>query len=235
MRARRLVRPLLVGAVSVAVVAAGAAGTTPASAATGDISEFAFADAAALPQAIAADADGTLWITLRGSGLLAKSTLSGTITMVLTGGTTPNTGPDGIALGPDQRMWLAEETANRISAVTTATGAVQSFDLLARAPSPARSRQAPMEHSGSQSPPGTASGESLRPVRSPSSTCRPARVRPRSSPDRTAPSGTPRAPETRSVGSPQPARSRPIRCPPPDPNPWASPQARTAICGSQNP
>ena len=126
-----LIRPGLVALLLSACTAGllvGAA-TSPAAAAPGEIREFAFPDAAATPQSLASDADGTLWITLRGTALLAKSTLDGAITTVLAGGSSPSTGPDGIALGPDKRLWLAETTGNRISAVTAATGAVASFPL----------------------------------------------------------------------------------------------------------
>ena len=129
MRSRLLVRSLLTGSVSLALVATGLLGAQAASAATGDITEFAMPDSATAPQSIASDADGNLWITLKGSGTLAKATLDGVISVVVGGSASSNTGPDGIALGSDRRMWYAEETANRISAVTTATGAVASFPL----------------------------------------------------------------------------------------------------------
>ncbi|MDO8309283.1 MAG: hypothetical protein Q7V58_13120 [Actinomycetota bacterium] len=115
-------------AVSSTLLASGVVGAPWSAAATGDVREFAFGDAAMQPHSIAADADGALWITLRGGARLAKSSLDGTLATILSGGS-PSTGPAGIALGPDQRMWFAEETANRITAVTTSTGAAVGYDL----------------------------------------------------------------------------------------------------------
>ncbi len=100
----------------------------PASAATGDITEFTFPDAASAPGALASAADGTLWITQGGSALLSKAGLDGKISTVLKGGSS-NPGPTAIALGSDKRMWMTEETSNEVSAVTPATGAVAGYPL----------------------------------------------------------------------------------------------------------
>ncbi len=127
MRSRLLMRSFVVSSVSLALVATGLLGAQAASAATGDITEFALPGGATQPQSLASDADGNIWITLDGSGTLAKATLDGVMTVVVGGSS--NTGPDAIVLGPDRRMWYAEETTNRISAVTTATGAVASYPL----------------------------------------------------------------------------------------------------------
>lgn len=129
MHPRLLVRTVVASSVCVALITAGALGAAPVSAATGDVVEFSLPSTATLPQSIATDADGVLWMTLRGNGVLAKATLDGVVTLVLAGSSAANTDPDGIVLGPDKRMWFAEESANRISAVTTATGVVQSFPL----------------------------------------------------------------------------------------------------------
>lgn len=136
MRSRLLLRTFVTGSVSVALVATGLLGAQAASAVTGDITEFAFPDAATSPQSLASDADGNLWITLDGSGTLAKATLDGVVSVVVGGSSSSNTSPQAIALGPDRRMWYAEESANRISAVTTATGAVASYPLPSAASRP---------------------------------------------------------------------------------------------------
>lgn len=129
MRPRFVMRSTIAASVSLALLVPGVLGAPTASAVTGDITEFALPDTASAPQSIASDADGDLWITLKGSGTLAKATLDGVVTVVVGGSSSANTGPGGIALGSDRRMWYVEETANRISAVTTGTGAVASFPL----------------------------------------------------------------------------------------------------------
>lgn len=127
MRSRVCARSLI--AVTVTALVVGALGAPGASAATGDIAEFALPPTATVPQQVASDADGVLWVTLAGSGILAKSGLDGVASTVVPATAGQNTGPQGIVLGPDGRMWYVEQEANRVSAVTTASGAVQSFPL----------------------------------------------------------------------------------------------------------
>lgn len=127
MRSRFVARSAV--AATVSALAFAGLGAPAVSAAPGDVAEFALPASATVPQQIASDADGVLWITLGGSGILAKSSLDGVPTTVVPAAPAANTGPQGIVLGPDKRMWFVEEDANRVSAVTTATGAVQSFPL----------------------------------------------------------------------------------------------------------
>ncbi len=130
MRPRLAVRSAAVIGASISLLAVGLSAAPTASAATGDISEFGLVPGATQPQAIASDADGGLWITLRGSGVLAKAGLDGSVQVAIAGDAGSNPDPDGIALGSDKRMWFTEEGANRISAVTTASSAVQAFSVL---------------------------------------------------------------------------------------------------------
>lgn len=147
-----LIRPGLVALLLSACTAGllvGAA-TSPAAAAPGEIREFAFPDAAATPQSLASDVDD-LWITLRGTALLAKllpgmapSRRSLRAARLRAPGRTGSP-------SAHKRLWLAETTGNRISAVTAATGAVASFPLPQAGPRRDRSSRVRTERCGSPS------------------------------------------------------------------------------------
>ncbi|MEU8242231.1 hydrolase [Actinoplanes missouriensis] len=77
---------------------------------SGEIHPFPFADPACRPHAVAADADGSCWVTLWGSGELAHVTAGGEITLR----PLPGEEPHGLWLS-ETHVWVAMESGALVS------------------------------------------------------------------------------------------------------------------------
>jgi virginiamycin B lyase len=97
---------------------------SPASAAPGDISEYAIPTLGSSPQGIAAGPDGALWFTERNGNRIGRITTSGAVTEFAL--PTADAGATSIVLGPDDALWFTEQGANKIGRITTA-GVVTEF------------------------------------------------------------------------------------------------------------
>ncbi|HEY7401372.1 MAG TPA: hypothetical protein VH989_10820 [Actinomycetota bacterium] len=105
-----------------------------ASAALGDITEFAIPAAASLPQGITQGSDGAFWFTERTSNAVGRVAADGTITEYPL--PTAAAQPFWITSGPDGNLWFTERSASQIGRVTPA-GAITEFAVPTAASQPA--------------------------------------------------------------------------------------------------
>jgi streptogramin lyase len=119
----RLVLPCTFGVVA-SLVLAGL--PLSASAATGDITEYAANTASSGPQNIISGPDGNLWLTEQNASQIAKITPSGTFTEYPT--PTASSQPNGLDAGPDGNVWFTEFSTNKIGRITPA-GVITEFTV----------------------------------------------------------------------------------------------------------
>lgn len=131
MTVKRLTRALTRTAICITGVGLLAVGLPmpPASAVTGDFSEFSIDLSTSTPTEIANLGGDTLWASLSTAGKLVKITLDGKSTVVSPAGMAATAAPAGLALGGDKRIWVAENVGNRIGALDPSTGAYASYPL----------------------------------------------------------------------------------------------------------
>ena len=80
-------------------------------AATGQVTEFPLPTAGAMPFAITAGPDGSLWFTEGGSQKVGRITPAGAIKeFPVTGAVTPRD----ITIGPDNNLWMTDQGANKV-------------------------------------------------------------------------------------------------------------------------
>jgi virginiamycin B lyase len=96
--------------------------------ATGDVEEFPTNIAGALPNAIAAAADGSLYFTDLGTSKLGQvDAATGNVTAVAN---VTLSGPAAIVKGPDDNMWISESSSHRISRFNPVSGVLTQFQLV---------------------------------------------------------------------------------------------------------
>lgn len=103
---------------------------------SGQVTEFPVPSALGDPTDIVAGPDGNLWFTEIGDYFnpetpssvhnIGRITPAGQITEFTV--PTPESSPDGIAVGPDGALWFAENTANKLGRITT-SGAFSEFTI----------------------------------------------------------------------------------------------------------
>ncbi len=111
------------------VLAAGLAAVSPATAATGDVATFPIPFANSQPGGIALDPLGNLWIGLTALDQVAKATPTGGLVTIAIPNGSAIAGTNSIALGPDNRMWLTEKTANKVSFFSTVSNVYTGYDV----------------------------------------------------------------------------------------------------------
>ncbi len=111
------------------VLAAGLAVVSPATAATGDVATFSIPFANSQPGGIALDPLGNLWIGLTALDQVAKATPTGELVTIAIPNGSAIAGTSSIALGPDNRMWLTEKTANKVSFFSTVSNVYTGYDV----------------------------------------------------------------------------------------------------------
>jgi virginiamycin B lyase len=77
---------------------------------SGSVEQISFADAACRPHAVAADTDGGCWVTLWGSGQLARITADGDVTLHRL----PGQEPHGLWVEESQ-VWVAMESGSLVA------------------------------------------------------------------------------------------------------------------------
>ncbi|UQU68033.1 hydrolase [Couchioplanes caeruleus] len=77
---------------------------------SGSVERIVFADAACRPHAVAADTDGACWVTLWGSGQVARVAADGEVTVV----DLPGKEPHGLWV-EDSRVWVAMESGSLVA------------------------------------------------------------------------------------------------------------------------
>jgi streptogramin lyase len=109
MRGRRRVRLAAVLATATIALA------RPATAATGDITEWAVPTASSVPQGVVVGPDGNVWFAERSGNRVARMTPGGSFAEF----PLPQTGsqPVGIAVGPDGALWFTEQTGNKVGRI----------------------------------------------------------------------------------------------------------------------
>jgi streptogramin lyase len=98
----------------------------PASAASGNITEYSIPTGGSEPLGITAGPNGNLWFTEYEGNNIGKITPSGAITeySIPTGGGNPT----GITAGPDGNLWFTEHYGNKIGKITTG-GAITEYSI----------------------------------------------------------------------------------------------------------
>lgn len=102
---------------------------SPASAVTGDFSEFSVDLLASTPTEIVNLGGDSLWASLSTAGKLVRISMDGKSTVISPAGMAATAAPAGLALGGDKRIWVAENVGNRIGALDPSTGAYVSYPL----------------------------------------------------------------------------------------------------------
>lgn len=98
----------------------------PASAAAGDITEFAGLAVNARPTSIASGKDGNIWFTEFGASAIGKMSTSGAMLGEYPV-TTPGAGPFWLTAGPDGNLWFTEFTASKIGKMSTSGAMLGEF------------------------------------------------------------------------------------------------------------
>ncbi len=114
---------------TIGLLAAGLTTASPASAATGDVTTFPIPFANSQPGGIALDPLGNFWIGLTALDQIAKATPSGELVTIAIPNGSASAGTSSLALGTDNRMWLTEKTANRVSYFNTLSNVYNGFDI----------------------------------------------------------------------------------------------------------
>ena len=114
---------------TISVLVAGLSIPSPASAATGDVTTFPIPFANSQPSGIALDLSGNAWIGLSAIDQIVKATPSGELVTIAIPNGSANAGTSALALGADNRMWLTEKSANRVSYFNTLSNAYVGFDV----------------------------------------------------------------------------------------------------------
>lgn len=125
-------RKLISISAALGVVAAGLTSVviaSPATAATGDVTSFPSPLPNSQPGPIALDPLGNLWIGLTALDQIAKATPTGALVTIAIPNGSANAGTSSLALGTDNRMWLTEMSANRVSYFNTLSNAYNGFDI----------------------------------------------------------------------------------------------------------
>lgn len=122
-------RKLIGLAATMGVLAAGLGTVSPATAATGDVTTFPLPFANSQPSGIALDSIGNFWIGLSKVDQIVKATPTGGLVTIAIPNANKLAGTNSLALGTGNRMWLTEETANRVSYFNTLTNAYKGFDI----------------------------------------------------------------------------------------------------------
>ena len=117
---------------AIGVVAAGLTAVTPvspASAATGDVTSFPIPMNNSQPGPMALDPLGNFWIGLTALDQVAKATPTGELVTIAIPNGAAKAGTSSLAMGSQNRMWLTETTANRVSYFDTLSNQYTGFDL----------------------------------------------------------------------------------------------------------
>lgn len=109
---------------SVALVATGLVGITPALAAPGDVTEIGLA-AGSTPRGIAVGSDNNIWVTGGTSHTIARVAPDGAATAFALTGPLANGNPWGIAAGPDGNLWFTAPDVGLIGRISPQGGVSQ--------------------------------------------------------------------------------------------------------------
>ena len=127
---QKTLRHKLIGiTATIGVLAAGLTAASPVVAATGDVTTFPVPLGNSQPGGIALDAAGNFWIGLTALDQIAKATPTGGLVTIAIPNGDANAGTSSLALGTNNRMWLTEKTANRVSYFSTLANTYTGFDI----------------------------------------------------------------------------------------------------------